>query len=46
MLKQKLGEASDLETWIVDHPEVLDPKIKIITTQFNRWASEEHSALE
>lgn len=46
MVEQRLGEVSDLETWIVDHPEVLDPKIKIITTQFNRWASQEHSALE
>lgn len=46
MSDQKLTEAGDLENWIVDHPEALDPKLKIITTQFNRWASKEGSAQE
>lgn len=46
MVEQHLEEVKDLETWIVDHPEALDPKLKIITTQFNRWASKEDSALE
>lgn len=46
MIEQRLGEVTDLEVWIVDHPEVIDPKMKIVTTQFNRWASEEGAALE
>lgn len=46
MIAQGLGEVTDLEAWIVHHPEVIDPKMKIVTTQFNRWASEEGSALE
>lgn len=46
MITQQFGEATDLESWIVDHPEVIDSKMKVVTTQFNRWASVEGSALE
>jgi hypothetical protein len=34
-------ETQHLEPWIIAHPEVLDPTLKIVTTQFSRWASDE-----
>lgn len=34
-----LEEAKHLEQWIVQHPEVIDEGLKIVTTQYNRWAS-------
>lgn len=46
MVEQNLSEVTHLENWIVNHPEVIDPKMKVITTQFNRWASEEGEAQE
>lgn len=39
-----LEEAKHLEQWIVRYPEVIDDGLKIITTQYNRWASQEGGA--
>lgn len=38
--QRKLTEPYDLERWIMEYPEVIDGSVKIITHQFNRWASE------
>lgn len=46
MEEQKFGEASHLEEWIIEHPEVIDPTMMIVTTQFDNWASEAGSSLE
>lgn len=46
MSNESLGEVTDLERWIVEHPEVIDPRLKIITTQFNRWGSDKGRARE
>lgn len=46
MSDENLKETTHLEPWIVSHPEVIDPDMKIITTQFNRWESAEDKALE
>lgn len=39
MTRAELNETDHLEAWIVSNPQVLDPGLKVITTQFNRWAS-------
>lgn len=41
MSEQGLEEAKHLEQWIVQHPDVIDEGLKIVTTQYNRWASTE-----
>ncbi|RSZ61895.1 hypothetical protein EAH68_10425 [Corynebacterium hylobatis] len=46
MEEQKFGEASDLEEWIIEHPEVIDPAMMVVTTQFDRWASAVGASLE
>lgn len=46
MEEQKFGEASHLEEWIIKHPELIDPTMMIVTTQFNNWASEAGASLE
>lgn len=33
-------EVQDLEEWIVTHPEVLGPDVKIVATEFDRWQTE------
>lgn len=35
-----LHETDDLEEWIKNNPEVLGDKLKIVTTQFDKWISE------
>lgn len=32
-------ETRDLERWLVRHIDVIDPALKVVTTQFDRWAS-------
>lgn len=32
-------EATHLEKWIVDHPEVLGDGVMIVTTQYDKWSS-------
>lgn len=39
MVDQGLREVDHLEKWIVEHPEVLGPTVKVVTTQYDRWAS-------
>ncbi|WP_156844663.1 PDDEXK family nuclease [Corynebacterium maris] len=46
MTKADLTETDHLEAWIVSNPQVLDPGLKVITTQFGRWASAEAAAKE
>lgn len=41
MSEQRLEETKHLEQWIVQHPEVIDDGLKIVATQYNRWASVE-----
>lgn len=36
----QLREVQDLEEWIVTHPEVLGPDVKIVATEFDRWQTE------
>ncbi|WP_241178682.1 DNA-binding protein [Mycobacterium sp. P7213] len=38
----KLGfwEATHLERWVVDHPEVLGENVRVVTTQYNKWSSD------
>ncbi|WP_066913701.1 DNA-binding protein [Millisia brevis] len=33
-------EATHLERWVVDHPEVLGDNVRIVTTQYNKWSSD------
>lgn len=35
-----LREVSDLEEWVIAHPEILGPDVKIVTVEFNLWESE------
>ncbi|MBH0120028.1 DNA-binding protein [Rhodococcus sp. CX] len=44
MAQQSWTEPHHLEAWIVAHPEVLDPSLKVVTTQFARWESDGGSA--
>lgn len=44
MPMQGLEETKHLEQWIVQHPDVIDDGLKIITTQYNRWASADGGA--
>lgn len=46
MIELGLQETTHLERWIVDHPEVLDPTLRVITTQFGRWSSVMDTARE
>lgn len=41
MSAQRLTETAHLEQWIVQHPDVVGDGLKVIATQFNRWASVE-----
>ena len=46
MTTEGLTETGDLESWIKAHPEVIDPALKVVTTQFSSWASKSDSARE
>lgn len=46
MAEADLNETEHLEQWIVDHPELIDESMIIVTTQFNRWAAKEATATE
>ena len=35
----RILEATHLEKWIVDHPEVLGDGVKIVTNQYDKWSS-------
>lgn len=35
-----LTEVRDLEEWVIAHPEVLGPDVKVVATQFDRWQTE------
>lgn len=35
-----LREVSDLQEWVIAHPEILGPDVKIVTVEFNLWESE------
>lgn len=39
LTQQGLSEPHHLERWVVQHPEVLGDDVRIVTTQFSRWAS-------
>lgn len=41
MSEERLAETKHLEQWIVQHPEVIDDGMKVVATQYNRWASVE-----
>ena len=41
MSEERLEETKHLEQWIVQHPEVIDDGLKVVATQYNRWASVE-----
>lgn len=41
MILEGWSEPDHLEAWIVAHPDVLDPTLKIITTQFSHWESDD-----
>lgn len=32
-----LKERSDLQEWVIAHPEILGPGIMVVTTEFDRW---------
>lgn len=44
MMGERWTEPVHLEKWIVDFPEVLDPSLKVVSNQFNRWRSDEGNA--
>jgi hypothetical protein len=44
MSNEGLAETKHLESWIVQHPEVIDDGLKVVATQYNRWASVEGGA--
>jgi hypothetical protein len=46
MLSEGLGEVAHLEQWLVQHIDAIDPALKVVTTQFNRWASSSTTAAE
>lgn len=46
MRDKKLTEPMHLEAWIIQHPEVLDDTLKVVSSQFNRWASTAETAQE
>lgn len=46
MVEEGLNELDHLESWIKRYPEVIDPGLKVITTQFSRWESAVGSARE
>lgn len=46
MHSEGLLETEHLERWIIKHPEVIDPGLMVVTTQFGRWASAQDSARE
>ena len=34
-----LKERSDLQEWVIAHPEILGPDVKVVTFEFDRWWS-------
>lgn len=46
MLSEDFLETTHLEEWIVANPQVIDESLKVVTTQFSKWASKEDSAAE
>ncbi|MDT5028429.1 MAG: hypothetical protein QOE61_4855, partial [Micromonosporaceae bacterium] len=46
MGSESLTETQHLEPWIIANPGTIDPTLKIVTTQFNRWRAEAGSATE
>ncbi|WP_392507524.1 hypothetical protein ACF3NT_11335 [Naumannella halotolerans] len=46
MIAEGLLETQHLEKWIVGHPEVIDPDLKVVTTQFDRWISDRGASQE
>lgn len=46
MAREGMLETVHLEAWITEHPEVIDPGLKVITTQFGRWTSASDTARE
>lgn len=32
-----IWERRDLQRWIVDHPEIIEPDLLVVTTEFDRW---------
>jgi hypothetical protein len=46
MVDEGLGEVAHLEQWLVQHIAAIDPALKVVTTQFNRWASTSTTAAE
>ncbi|GLY32519.1 hypothetical protein [Kineosporia sp. NBRC 101731] len=39
MVDHGLLESQHLETWVVEHPEVLGGNVRIVTQQFSRWGT-------
>jgi hypothetical protein len=46
MVSEGLSEVAHLEQWLVQHIDAIDPALKVVTTQFNRWASSSTTAAE
>lgn len=46
MSEARLREVGDLEQWLIESPEMIDPGLKIVASQFSRWQSESASASE
>lgn len=46
MTQKGFLEVAHLEKWIVAHPEVIDPTLMILTTQFDQWTSDVGEARE
>lgn len=46
MSSERLTEAGHLERWLVEHIGVIDPALKVVTTQYNRWAAGAATAAE
>lgn len=46
MESQGFRELQHLENWVVDNPEVIDPTMMVITTQFGSWVAENDKAQE
>lgn len=44
MMTHRLTEPQHLEQWIIANIEVIDDSLKIVTTQYNKWESEEERA--
>lgn len=46
MTSEALTEPVHLEAWLKSHPEVIDPSLMVVTTQFASWESTSDSARE